>query len=181
MFKPSGFRGTVFVQRRGGSLRGIALNTERRQTALRGRAPACSQTGTASPLFPLEKFGRRASETSPCRRAGNANRRARPPQSSGERPGRRRGNRDPRALLVWPGCLPRRLQLVFTRSSGRNSLCLVAQSRLVQSRSDSFGFDVSSSVTGPGANPTLVGSDVCRSETYRVEALQDNLVFMRSS
>ena len=67
-------------------------------------------------------FGRCASETSPCRRTGNAKRRARPPQRNGWQPGRRRGNRDPRALLVWPGCPPRRLQLVFTRSSGRNSL-----------------------------------------------------------
>ena len=102
--------------------------------------------------------GRGASETSPCRRTGNAKRRARPPQSDGERPGRRRGNRDPRALLGWPGCLPRRLQLVFTRSSGRNSLCLVGSKRCGCHRgrtpSDSmFG----SSVTGLGANPTVGG------------------------
>ena len=85
--------------------------------------------------------GRRASETSPCRRAGNAKRRVRPPQGDGERPDRRRGNRDPRALLGWPGWLPRRLQLVFTRSSGRNSLSVVAPSMWKQSRTDSFGFD----------------------------------------
>ena len=79
--------------------------------------------------FPFQRnVGRRASETSPCRRAGNAKRRARPPQGDSRPPGRRRGNRDPRTLLVWPGCLPRRLQLVFTRSSGRNSLSVVAAS-----------------------------------------------------
>ena len=98
------------------------------------------------------------SETSPCRRTGNAKRRARPPRGDGEQPGRRRGNRDPRAFLGWPGCLPRRLQLVFTRSSGRNSLCLVGSKRCGCHRgrtpSDSmFG----SSVTGLGANPTVGG------------------------
>jgi hypothetical protein len=73
--------------------------------------------------FPFRgDVGRCASETSPCRRAGNAKRRARPPQGDDGQPDRRCGNRDPRALLVWAGCPPRRLQLVFTRSSGRNSL-----------------------------------------------------------
>ena len=97
--------------------------TERHQTALRGQALTRSHVRTASPI-PLFQgnVGRRASETSPCRRAGNAKRRARPPQGDGWLPDRRRGNRDPRALLMWPGCLPRRLQLVFTRSSGRDSL-----------------------------------------------------------
>ena len=62
-----------------------------------------------------------------------------------------------RVRLVWPGCLPRRLQLVFTRSSGRNSLFARCPIVLVQSRSDSFGFDVQSPVTGPGANPAERG------------------------
>ena len=61
-------------------------------------------------------------------------------------------------FLGWPGCLPRRLQLVFTRSSGRNSLCLVGSKRCGCHRgrtpSDSmFG----SSVTGLGANPSVGG------------------------
>ena len=86
-----------------------------------GRVPA---SGPLCPALLLLRgsVGRGASETSPCRRAGNAKRRARPPWGDGEQPGRRRGNRDPRALLVWSGCVPRRLQLVFTRSSGRDSL-----------------------------------------------------------
>jgi hypothetical protein len=125
-------------------------------------------SGPLRPHFPFQRnVGRRASETSPCRRSGNAKRRARPPQRNGSQPCRRRGNRDPRALLVWPGCLPRRLQLVFTRSSGRNSLSVVAQSMSMQARTDSFGFDSDSSVTGLGANPIVTGSDVCRSETAR--------------
>jgi hypothetical protein len=108
--------------------------------------------------FPFQgNVGRRASETSPCRRAGNAKRRARPPQGDGKRPDRRRGNRDPRALLVWPGCLPRRLQLVFTRSSGRNSLSVVAQSMSMQARTDSFGFDGGFFGHRPGGQSKLNG------------------------
>ena len=41
---------------------------------------------------------RGASETSPCRRAGDAKRRARPPKGDGDRKATRRGNRDPRAV-----------------------------------------------------------------------------------
>jgi len=41
--------------------------------------------------------------------------------------------------MAW--LLPRRLQLVFTRSSGRNSLSVVAPIFLKQARTDSFGFD----------------------------------------
>src|SRR5262249_13131475 len=133
--------------------------TERHQTALRGRALTRSRARTALPDVPSlwGNVGRGASEPPPCRRAGNAKRRARPPRGDDRRPGRRRGNRDPRALLVWPGCLPRRLQLVCTRSSGRNSLFFVAPSMWVQSRTDSFGFDGDSSATGLGANPTVGG------------------------
>ena len=117
--------GDCLSQRRDGSHRGISLcKTERHQTALRGPAQTCSHARTATRAFSSFRgiLTRRASETSPCRRAGDAKQRARPPQGDDEQPGRRRGNRDPRALGVWPGCLPRRLQLVCTRSSGRNSL-----------------------------------------------------------
>ena len=111
--------------------------------------------------------GRRASETSPCRRAGNAKRRAQPPQSNGGQPGRRRGNRDPRALgVAWP--LPRRLQLVFTRSLGRNSLfarCPID----VEAIEDGLLRVRCSVLRSPAWGPIQpwVGSDVCRSETTR--------------
>lgn len=39
----------------------------------------------------------------------------------------------------------------------QQSCCSLPSQRLVQSRTDSFGFDVNSSVTGLGANPTMVG------------------------
>ena len=111
------------------------------------------------------------SETSPCRRAGYAKRRARPPRGDGEQSGRRRGNRDPRALWEWSGCSPRRLQLVCTRSSGRNSLCRRCCNRCCCNRGRTpSGSLVCSSVTGPGANPSVAGSDVCRSETKGLEA-----------
>jgi hypothetical protein len=84
--------------------------------------------------FPFRgNVGRRASETSPCRRTGNAKRRAQPPRGNDWQPDRRRGNRDPRTLLLWPGCPSRRLQLVFTRSSGRNSLSVVAAIKVAAS------------------------------------------------
>ena len=57
--------------------------------------------------------------------------------------------------MAWLLAAP--VSLVFTRSSGRNSLFFVAQVMLVQSRTDSFRFDGDSSVTGLGANPTVVG------------------------
>jgi hypothetical protein len=109
--------------------------------------------------FPFRgNVGRRASETSPCRRAGNAKRRARPPQGDGEQPGRRRGNRDPRALGVWPGCLPRRLQLVCTRSSGRNSLFRRCGNRCCRNRGRTpLGSMGGAPVTGLEANPTVGG------------------------
>jgi len=96
------------VQRRDGSHRGITLSkTERHKQPYEVEPRTRSHVRTASSLPPFRgNVGRRASETSPCRRAGNAKRRARPPKGDGERPGRRRGNRDPRAL--WVAWLPPR-------------------------------------------------------------------------
>ena len=142
-------------------INGIALsNTERHQTALRGPAQTCSHARTATRAFSSFRgiLTRRASETSPCRRAGDAKKRARPPQGDDEQPGRRRGNRDPRALGVWPGCLPRRLQLVCTRSSGRNSLFRRCGNRCCRNRGRTpLGSMGGAPVTGLEANPTVGG------------------------
>jgi hypothetical protein len=97
--------------------------SERHQTALRGRALTRSRARTASPATPLSggNVGRRASETSPCRRTGNARRRARPPRGDGEQPAGAVGIET--RVRFWCGwLLVAPVQLVFTRSSGRNSL-----------------------------------------------------------
>ena len=113
------------MQRRDGSHRGIALSkTERHQTALRGQAPACSHAGTASPTISLSGGMLDGAPQKPLR--------ADEPVTQNDELGPRRvttgnqtgaaGIETRAALLVWAGCPPRRLQLVFTRSSGRNSL-----------------------------------------------------------
>ena len=134
--------------------------TERHQTALRGRAPACSHAGTASPrfLFPGEFWDVAPQKPLRADEPVTQNDELGPRGVMASNPAGAAGIETRVRFLGWPGCLPRRLQLVFTRWSGRNSLCLVGSKRCGCHRgrtpSDSmFG----SSVTGLGANPTVGG------------------------
>ena len=83
---------------------------DRHQTALRGPAPGPS--GTAAVTSEGD-----ASETSPCRRTGQAKRRARPPKGHGVRKAGGGGIE----TSVHPGRLPSAAsaQFICTRSSGR--------------------------------------------------------------
>ena len=169
--------GDRLSQRRDGSHRGITLRK------LSGTKQPYEVGPRHVPMPGLRRrdssfqrnFGRRASETSPCRRTGNAKRRARPPWGDDWQPDRRHGIRDPRALLVWAWCLPRRLQLVFTRSSDRNSLFFVAPIHVGASRTDSFGFDVRFFGHRPGGQSKRDGVRRVPQRDRRGQASEDGL------
>jgi hypothetical protein len=87
---------TEQVQRRDGSWpRCRARSPEWHQTALRGPAPSPPGEGAAAPQ-------RDASETSPCRRDGQAKPTARPPQGNGPRGPSARESRPRSAVLPHP-------------------------------------------------------------------------------
>jgi hypothetical protein len=179
LFKPFGLRGDCFYAATGWfASRYRAQKAERHQTALRGQAPTRSHVRTASSV-PLSRGRLDVAPQKPLRADEPVTQIDElGPEGNGWQPGQRRGNRDPRALL-WPGCLPRRLQLVFTRSSGRHSLFVVAAIQVgvpwCSNRDGLLWVRCKSSVTGPGANPIVTGSDRCRSETGEVEASEDSL------
>ena len=123
------------MQRRDGSHHGITLSkTERHQTALRGRALTRSRVRTASSLPPSGECW-----TSRLRNLSVPTNRSRKSMSSASAEERRATR--PAPWESRPACtfgvawlLPRRLPLVFTRSSGRNSLAARCPVMLVQSK-----------------------------------------------
>ena len=113
-------------------------------------------------------LGRRASETSPCRRTGNAKRRARPPRGDGEQPGRRRGNRDPRAFfgMAWLLAAPASVSLHSVVGPRQSFLrCPIDGGAIDDGLLRVRWWILRSPAWGP-IQP-WVGSDVCRSETAR--------------
>lgn len=145
------------MQRRDGSHRGIALSkTERHQTALRGQAPACSHAGTASPTISLSGGMLDGAPQKPLR--------ADEPVTQNDELGPRRvttGNqtvlRESRpACAFGVGWLPAAPASVSLHSvvGPQQSFPSLRQAMLPHSRTDSFGFDGGSSVTGLGANPS---------------------------
>src|SRR5262245_9472777 len=95
LFKPVRVDRPSHSRRRDGSGNGVALVSERHQTALRGRVADPLGPATAAPW-------RDAPETSPCRLDGHATTTARSPQGNGRRLAKRRGNRDPRPSWFQP-------------------------------------------------------------------------------
>ena len=132
--------------------------TERRQTALRGQALTRSHVRTASSLPPSGECW-----TSRLRNLSVPTNRSRKSMSSASAEERRTTR--PAPWESRPACAfgvalvaaaPASVSL-HSVVGPQQSCCSLPSQRLVQSRTDSFGFDVNSSVTGLGANPTMVG------------------------
>ena len=119
--------------------------------------------------------GRGASETSPCRRTGNAKRRARPPRGDGEQPGRRRGNRDPRAFfgMAWLLAAPASVSL-HSVVGPQQSLPRWFQAMWLPSRTDSFGFDVRFFGHRPGGQSNRGWGRTCAAARQRGPGVQFN-------
>ena len=112
------------------------------------------------------RFTRDASDTSPCRRAGDSRQRARPPKSDGFRKATRRGNRDPRA--VGGGRVPSLHRV--------GSVRLHSVVRLHRLGDDSRR--LRSQIRSPAWGPiqSWVGSGMCRSETTRDRVPKERLI-----
>src|SRR4051794_10894632 len=101
-FKPFGLRGDCFYAATGWfASRYRAQKTERHQTALRGQAPTRSHVRTA-PSVPPSRGMLDVAPQKPLRADEPVTQIDElGPEGNGWQPDRRRGNRDPRALLVW--------------------------------------------------------------------------------
>jgi hypothetical protein len=109
------------------------------------------------------RFTRDASDTSPCRRAGDSSQRARPPQGEqcreGEAP---EESRPPCVRGNFP--LPRRLS---SSALGRRAASAGRWLQMVE---------IANPVTGAGANPSEAGSGNSRRETIRDRVPQERLI-----